>query len=69
MSENNKKIYQNVAALVLFIIFMAIITFVMRRALPTWAYTAMMIMGIVLCVVFSYRTIIYCAKLKSEKDK
>lgn len=66
MSEYNKKIYMNVAALIGFVIFLAVDILLIRGAVPMWAFVATLIMAVVLIAVFSYRTMVWCAKLKEE---
>ena len=68
MSRNHKKIYINLAALTLFIIFMAVIMLTIRSAVPTWAYAVMVITIGVLIAVFAYRTIVWCARLKDSAE-
>lgn len=67
MSELNKKLYKNVAALILFVIFLAVIIVIVRGALPLWAFVGMVAIAVILCGVFAYRTIQYCAELKKEQ--
>lgn len=69
MNTTSKKLYQSVAALVGFVIYLTVITLVVKDALPLWAFAAMVAIGVILCVVFAYRTIIYCRRLKQEMDR
>ena len=66
MNKINKKLYQSVAALAGFVLYLAIIIFMVRGALPLWAFVAMVAMGIIACAAFAYRTVVYCRALKEE---
>lgn len=68
MSRNHTEIYKNLAALTLFILFMAVILFIIRGAVSTLAYAAMVITVGVLIAVFAYRTMIWCARLKNDGE-
>lgn len=67
MSKQNKKLYKNVAALAGFVLFLAVILFIIRGALPLWAFATMTAVVTILCAIFAYRTIKFCAALKKEQ--
>ena len=66
MNRNHTEIYKNLAAFTLFILFIAVILFIIRGAVSTWTYAAMVITVGILIAVFAYRTMISCARFKNN---
>lgn len=68
MNTTSKQLYASLAALAATVIYLAFVALAPSNMLPTWAQSALTVLGCILCAVFSYLVIVRCGRLTQEKN-